>query len=156
MYCMSSRRHWLGGADWLLPALCMWQLCKLRKLSMVYQPVSTTRELPSKGNWAEVTCLCPSYLTKLLVLQFLVSEPDPQKNRKEGLGNRLGWKCTVCPECRRTSNWFMIACLHTFIGNTNRNPLVQLKETENKRDLLVREVVGAQISSHWVHGQLEV
>jgi len=30
----------------------------------------------------------------------------------------------------------MIAWLRTFIGNTNRNPLVQFKETENKRDLL--------------------
>ena len=100
--------------------------------------------------------MCPSYLTKLLVLQFLVSEPDPQKNWKEGLGNRLGWKCTVCLECKRTSNWFMIARLHTFIGNTNRNLLVQFKETENKQDLLAREVVGAQISSYWAHGQLEV
>ena len=25
---------------------------------------------------------------------YLVSKPDPQKNRKEGLGYRLGWKCT--------------------------------------------------------------
>jgi len=24
----------------------------------------------------------------------VVSEPDPWKNRKEGLGDRLGWKCT--------------------------------------------------------------
>ena len=24
----------------------------------------------------------------------LVSEPDPRKNLKEGLGDRLGWKCT--------------------------------------------------------------
>ena len=50
----------------------------------------------------------------------------------------------------------MIACLCAFIGNTNRNPLVQFKETENKRDLLAREVVGALISSYWAHGWLEV
>jgi len=43
---------------------------------------------------------------------------------KEGLGNRLGWKCTVRPECRYTSDWFMIACLRPFIGNTNCNLLV--------------------------------
>jgi len=55
----------------------------------------------------------------------------------------------VRPECRRASDWFMIACLHMFIGNTNHNPLVQFKETENKRDLLAREVVGAQISSYF-------
>ena len=36
-----------------------------------------------------------------------VCEPDPRKNRKEGLGDRLARKCTVCPECRRTSDWFM-------------------------------------------------
>ena len=35
----------------------------------------------------------------------------------------------------------MIACLRAFIGNTNRNLLVQFKETENKGDLLAREVV---------------
>ena len=58
----------------------------------------------------------------------VVSEPDPRKNWKEGLGDRLGWKCTVRPECRHTSDWFMIACLHAFIGNTNHNPVVQLKE----------------------------
>jgi len=49
----------------------------------------------------------------------------------------------------------MIACLCTFIGNTNRNLLVQFKETENKRDLLAR-VVEALISSYWAHGRLEV
>ena len=43
---------------------------------------------------------------------------------REGLGNRLGRKCTVHLECRRTSDWFMIACLRPFIGNTNCNPLV--------------------------------
>ena len=86
----------------------------------------------------------------------LVSEPDPWKNRKDGLRDRLGQKCTMRPECRRASDWFVIACLCAFIGNTNRNPLVQFKETKNKRDLLVREVVGAHISSYWVNGQLEV
>jgi len=51
----------------------------------------------------------------------VVSEPDPRKNRKEGLGDRLGRKCTLRPECRRASDWFMIACLCAFIGNTNCN-----------------------------------
>jgi len=45
----------------------------------------------------------------------------------------------------------MIACLRTFIGNTNHNPLVQFKEMENKQDLLAREAVGAQLSSYWAH-----
>ena len=48
----------------------------------------------------------------------------PSGNRKEGLGDRLGRKCTVRPECRHASDWFMIACQCTFIGNTNRKPLV--------------------------------
>jgi len=39
---------------------------------------------------------------------------------------------------------------------TNCYPLVQLKETENKWDLLAREVVGTQISSYWAHRQPEV
>ena len=78
----------------------------------------------------------------------LVSEPDPWKNQKAGLGDRLGRKCTVRPEYRCTSDWFMIACLGVFIGNTNRNPPVQFKETKNKQDLLAREVFGAQICSY--------
>ena len=59
------------------------------------------------------------------------------------------------PECRCASDWFTIACLHVFIVNTNHNPLVQFKETENEQDLLAIEVVGAQISSYWAHRQLE-
>ena len=48
-------------------------------------------------------------------------------------------------------------CMLTRVyGNTNHNPLVQFKETESKRDLPAREVVGAQISSYWAHGRLEV
>jgi len=33
---------------------------------------------------------------------------------------------------------------------------IQFKETENKWDLLVREVVEAQLSPYWAHGWLEV
>ena len=29
----------------------------------------------------------------------MVSEPDPQKIKKEGLVNGLGWKCTPCLVC---------------------------------------------------------
>jgi len=43
-----------------------------------------------------------------------------------------------------------------FIGNRNGKLLVQLKEMENKWDLLVRDVVGAQLSSYWANGRLEV
>ena len=77
---------------------------------------------------------------------LLVSEPDPRKIRKVGLGDRLGRKCILRPECRRASDWFMSAC------QRERNPIVQFKETE----LQAREVVGAQISFHWAHGRLEV
>jgi len=66
---------WMGGADWLLPALCMWQLCKLRKLSMVFQPVSTTRELPSKGNSQDSLCLSPcNFYCQMWFLQCWKSE----------------------------------------------------------------------------------
>ena len=40
-----------------------------------------------------------------------VSEPDPRKIEKEGLVNWLGWKSTLCPVCRRTSNWLLISIL---------------------------------------------
>jgi len=63
---------------------------------------------------------------------------------------------TLHPECRHASEWFMIACQHAFIGNTNCKPLVQFKETENKQDLLAREVVGTQISFCWANRWLEV
>jgi len=53
------------------------------------------------------------------------------------------------PECRCASDWFMIACLRAFIGNTNRNLLVQFKETENKWDLLAREVVEHRLAVNW-------
>ena len=77
---------------------------------------------------------------------MLVSETDPRKNQKKDLRDRQGRKCTLRPECRCASDWFMVACQCAFIGNTNCKPLVQFKETENKQDLLAREVVGTQIS----------
>ena len=43
----------------------------------------------------------------------IVSEPDPRK-RKEGLGDRLGRKCTLRPDCRRASDWFMIVCQRVY------------------------------------------
>ena len=39
---------------------------------------------------------------------LLVSEPDPQKIWKGGLGDRLGWKCIVSLEYRCTSNYMEI------------------------------------------------
>ena len=41
----------------------------------------------------------------------LVSEPDPRKIEKGGLAHRLGWKCTLCPVWRRTSDWLLISIL---------------------------------------------
>ena len=35
----------------------------------------------------------------------------PSKNRKEGLVNWLGWKCTLCLVCRCTSDWLLISIL---------------------------------------------
>ena len=43
--------------------------------------------------------------------QKVVSEPDPRKIEKEGLVNRLGWKCTLRLVCRRTSDWLLISIL---------------------------------------------
>ena len=59
----------------------------------------------------------------------LVSNQTIRKSER-GSG-RLGWKCTVCPEWRRASDWFMIAFLCECIGNTSRNPLVLFKEMKN-------------------------
>jgi len=82
----------------------------------------------------------------------LVSEPDPRN-----IGKRvyeIGWGRSIpCAQKAgvHASDWFMIACLRVFIGNTNHKPLVQFKETKNKRDLQAREFVGALISSYWAH-----
>ena len=54
---------------------------------------------------------------------MVVSEPDLRKNWKEGLGDRLGWKCAMYPECRHASDWFIIASLRAFIGNTNHSSM---------------------------------
>ena len=45
------------------------------------------------------------WLIKVTPWEFLVSEQDPRKTKKEGLVNRLRWKCTLRPVCRRTSDW---------------------------------------------------
>ena len=42
---------------------------------------------------------------------WVVSEPDPRKIEKEGLAHRLGWKCTLRPVWRRTSDWLLISIL---------------------------------------------
>ena len=41
----------------------------------------------------------------------VVSEPDPRKIEKEGLVNRLRWKCTLCLVCRHTSDWLLFSIL---------------------------------------------
>ena len=46
----------------------------------------------------------------------IVSETDPRKNRKGGPGDRLGWKCTVHLDGRRTSDWFEFVWVNVFIG----------------------------------------
>ena len=48
-----------------------------------------------------------------IIASALFSEPDPRKDWKDGLGD--GLKCTVHPECRCTSNWFMITFLRAYI-----------------------------------------
>ena len=49
----------------------------------------------------------------------VVSEPDPRKIEKEGLAHRLGWKCTLRPVWRRTSDWLLISILMCIHWNTN-------------------------------------
>ena len=54
----------------------------------------------------------------------LVSEPDPRKIEKEGLVFRMGWKCTLRPVCRRTSDWLLINILMCVYWNANRTRAV--------------------------------
>jgi len=56
---------------------------------------------------------------------MLVSEPDPRKIEKEGLAHRRGWKCTLRPVWRRTSDWLLISILMcVYCGNANRTRTV--------------------------------
>jgi len=64
----------------------------------------------------------------------------PSENWKESLGDRLGWKC-------------MLMCVYL---KYKLQPTSIVQEIKSERDLLVREVVGALISSNWAHGRLEV
>jgi len=70
-----------------------------------------------------------------LVYSYLLNIPllraRPSEKSEEGLGDRLGWKCTVHPECRHASDQFIIACLCAFIGIANFNTLVKFMDTEN-------------------------
>jgi len=61
---------------------------------------------------------------------FLISGPDQVWDT--GASYRLARKCTLRLECRRASDWFMIACQRAFIGNTNRKPLVQYSSRRPK------------------------
>jgi len=63
------------------------------------------------------------------VVSYLVLEPDHCKNQKEGLGDRLGQKCTMCLECWRTSDCFIIASTRAFNETTSCNTR---KETESR------------------------
>ena len=89
---------------------------------------------------------------------WVVSEPDPRKNQKEGLGDRLGRKYTLCPECRCPSDAWVHDCMPTRVyWKYKPQTASTVKETEKgKQDLLGREVVGAQISFYWAYGRLEV
>ena len=48
----------------------------------------------------------------------------PSKNRNEGLANQLGWKCTLRPVCRCTSDWFRDCKGCALITNANRTRAV--------------------------------
>ena len=76
----------------------------------------------------------------------------PSEKSKRGSERQAGAEVYTAPGMQAHFR-FMIACLCALIGNTNRNPLVQLKETKNKQDVLARDVVGARISSYWAHGR---
>jgi len=79
--------------------------------------------LPLSRRWLTIIMVVTN------VVSYLLLEPDHWKNQKEGLGDRLGWKCTVHPECWCTSNCFIVAFTCAFNGTTNCNTL---KETENR------------------------
>ena len=41
-----------------------------------------------------VNLRCVRHTITMLLQPNVVSEPDPRKNQKESLGDRLGWQCT--------------------------------------------------------------
>ena len=41
----------------------------------------------------------------------VVSEPDPQIIKRRVMVHQLGWRCTLHPVCRHTSDWLLISIL---------------------------------------------
>ena len=78
--------------------------------------------------------VCQYLLTALQGCTRVVSKPNP---RKEGLGDRLGWKCTVHSECRHIP-----ICIYWY--------------SSRRWKIVARVVVGAQLSSYWANRWLEV
>ena len=85
-----------------------------------------------------VQLACAVCVGQLCSPSILVLEPDPWKNRKEGLEV---YRAPGMQACFRLFN----DCMFTYVyWKYKHKLLVQSKETKNIWDLLVREVVGAQ------------
>ena len=85
----------------------------------VHQILTRRKWLLCLWSWVHIVKWIRSGLVPRLSHPSLRTRP-----LKEDLGDRLDWKCIICPEFRRSSNWFMIVFLCMFIGNTNHNLLV--------------------------------
>ena len=74
---------------------------------------------------------------------------DPQKIEKEGLVNGLGWKCTLCPVCRHTSDWLLISILMCVYNHTFCYVLESCKHQVGKIRMHL-QVSGSTESSNWL------
>jgi len=95
----------LSKESWCMAA-CMSQLSEDQQCSLKWK--NEIRGLPKvllrlDNQWL-VTCIsaCADYTNLLPSVVSLGTRPS--KKRKGGLEDRLGWKCTLRPECRRASD----------------------------------------------------
>ena len=97
------------------------------------------RNLECKSN------LCTSFGTRL------------QEKSERGSGRLAGTEVYTAPGMQACFRW-VHDCMPTRVywKYKPQTASIQFKETENKQDLLAREVVGAQISFYWAYGRLEV
>lgn len=79
----------------------------------------------------------------------LVLEPHPRGNWKDCLGNRLGWKYTMRPERRCSSNWLRDCILMCVSWITNHITLRRWKVEGTASEK------SRQLSYYWAHKRLK-
>ena len=90
--------------------------CQVQEQKQTLEEETLQVTSPSRPLCPGVAAIKSQYVVTNFILAWtprgwVVSELDPRKIEKEGLVNRLGWKCTLCPVWRHTSDCLLISIL---------------------------------------------